>query len=221
MNIFVLDPNPRIAAKYHCDKHVVKMILETAQMLCTSLRKNCEDYITRTQEYSQHITECESCAMEAGMADFDEEKWINDCLDLMPKIPYKSTHKNHPCTIWSGESSANFSWLLALGIELCKEYTLRYGKVHKTTAVFDFIVENRNYIANLFTSHDFTELPQAMPDDYKHEDVITAYRNYYIAEKSSIAQWNKCTPAPEWFTSGKTEPEPKITFLQFLKSLRK
>lgn len=33
MNIFFLHWNPEIAAKYHCDKHVVKMILETAQML--------------------------------------------------------------------------------------------------------------------------------------------------------------------------------------------
>ena len=28
MNIFVLDRDPEIAAKYHCNKHVVKMILE-------------------------------------------------------------------------------------------------------------------------------------------------------------------------------------------------
>jgi hypothetical protein len=33
MNIFFLDFNPRLAAEYHCDKHVVKMILETAQLL--------------------------------------------------------------------------------------------------------------------------------------------------------------------------------------------
>lgn len=36
MNIFILDPNPETAAKYHCDKHVVKMILESAQILCTN-----------------------------------------------------------------------------------------------------------------------------------------------------------------------------------------
>lgn len=36
MNIFVLDTDPVKAAKAHCDKHVVKMILETAQMLCTA-----------------------------------------------------------------------------------------------------------------------------------------------------------------------------------------
>jgi hypothetical protein len=33
MNIFFLDWNPRTAAQYHCDKHVVKMIIETAQLL--------------------------------------------------------------------------------------------------------------------------------------------------------------------------------------------
>ena len=35
MNIFVLDDNPKLCAMVHCDKHVVKMILETAQMICT------------------------------------------------------------------------------------------------------------------------------------------------------------------------------------------
>lgn len=36
MNIFALDENPGIAARLHFDKHVVKMILETAQLLCTA-----------------------------------------------------------------------------------------------------------------------------------------------------------------------------------------
>ena len=38
MNIFYLDNDTEICAKYHCDKHVVKMILETAQMLSTAHR---------------------------------------------------------------------------------------------------------------------------------------------------------------------------------------
>ena len=38
MNIFMLDRDPRVAANMHCDKHVVKMILETAQLLCTAHR---------------------------------------------------------------------------------------------------------------------------------------------------------------------------------------
>jgi hypothetical protein len=35
MNIFFLDENPKLSAQYHVDKHVVKMILETAQLLCS------------------------------------------------------------------------------------------------------------------------------------------------------------------------------------------
>ena len=38
MNIFVLDNNPEVCATYHCDKHVVKMILESVQMMSTVLR---------------------------------------------------------------------------------------------------------------------------------------------------------------------------------------
>lgn len=38
MNIFYLHENPMIAAQHHCDKHVVKMILETALMLSTAHR---------------------------------------------------------------------------------------------------------------------------------------------------------------------------------------
>lgn len=36
MNIFILDSDPVIAAQMQCDKHVVKMTLESAQLLCTA-----------------------------------------------------------------------------------------------------------------------------------------------------------------------------------------
>jgi len=39
MNIFYLDKNPDEAAKQQINKHVVKMILESAQMLCTAHRE--------------------------------------------------------------------------------------------------------------------------------------------------------------------------------------
>jgi hypothetical protein len=40
LNIFILDRNIRMCARYHADQHVVKMILEGAQMLCTVLNEN-------------------------------------------------------------------------------------------------------------------------------------------------------------------------------------
>ncbi|GAB3030080.1 hypothetical protein [Natronobiforma cellulositropha] len=40
MNVFWLDEDPRLAARYHCDEHVNKMLVETAQVLCTAARAN-------------------------------------------------------------------------------------------------------------------------------------------------------------------------------------
>ena len=36
MNIFILDKDIEKCAQYHCDKHLIKMILESAQLLCTA-----------------------------------------------------------------------------------------------------------------------------------------------------------------------------------------
>lgn len=37
-------------------------------------------------------------------------------------------HANHPCTIWTGESGANFMWLVEHTRALCREFERRYGK---------------------------------------------------------------------------------------------
>ena len=43
MNIFFLDETPKFSAQYLCDKHIPKMLLESAQMLSTAVRKYEED----------------------------------------------------------------------------------------------------------------------------------------------------------------------------------
>lgn len=40
MNIFALDLDPKLAAQYHCDRHVVKMLLESCQILSTVMHLN-------------------------------------------------------------------------------------------------------------------------------------------------------------------------------------
>ena len=44
MNIFAVNKDPKIAAQELCDKHVVKMILESAQMLCAVYDKGTAPY---------------------------------------------------------------------------------------------------------------------------------------------------------------------------------
>jgi hypothetical protein len=48
MNIFALDINPKKASIYHTDRHIVKMPLETAQMLCTTINLNGGGAIYKT-----------------------------------------------------------------------------------------------------------------------------------------------------------------------------
>jgi Pyrimidine dimer DNA glycosylase len=159
MNIFFLHRNPRIAAQYHCDKHVVKMIIETAQLL-----------------YSAH--------------------WMLN--SQLPTNAYKLAHKNHPCSIWVRQSITNYMWLASLGWWLCKEYQARYGvhKVHKTEAHIVWLIHNPpRGIPYL----DMTPLAQAMPDIYKDENPIRAYRRFYICSKvkeRNIVTYTRRPPPP-------------------------
>ena len=151
MNIFVLDEKPDVAASMLCDKHVVKMILETAQMLCT-------------------------VASQQGH-----------------ETPYRATHAKHPCTIWTAQSRANWQWLVKHGIAMSKEYTRRYGKVHKSQSVIEYC----NNLNLRFPKDTLTPFAQAMPPQYKNECAVTAYRAYYHGEKSGFATWK--TSTPKWW----------------------
>jgi len=110
------------------------------------------------------------------------------------EAPYKLSHKNHPCSIWTRESLSNYLYLCELGLELCKEYTYRYGKRHKSQDVIEWCVTNKVNICD----KGFTEPPKAMPDEYKVDDVIESYRNYYKGAKSGFAVW-KNRKIPFWY----------------------
>lgn len=108
--------------------------------------------------------------------------------------PYKTAQANHPCAIWTRTSRSNFFWLAELGYELCDEYTRRYGKTHKCTEVIDACV----LAANVVPDGPLTPFAQAMPDEYKKDDAIEAYKAYYIGAKANIATWNH-SQKPDWW----------------------
>jgi hypothetical protein len=62
MNVFYLDKDPSEAAKFHCDKHVVKMILESAQILCTVINEKAGYQITPYKSTHRH----HPCVIWAG-----------------------------------------------------------------------------------------------------------------------------------------------------------
>ena len=163
MNIFYLDKSAVISAQYMCDKHVVKMILESAQLLCTA----------------HHI-----CPTDAER----------------PEKFYKKTHMNHPSAIWARASADNYLWLTAHAKALLSEYTHRYGKQHASTPVIRWCSAN---IPNI-PSGKLTEMPQCMPDEYKMDDPVLGYRNYYKHGKAHLHNW-KNRSVPYWIISKKSK----------------
>jgi hypothetical protein len=118
--------------------------------------------------------------------------------------PYRSTHINHPCTLWVGDSLDNFQWLVRLSYALNDEYCWRYDKTksHASIAVIKQIEDCR------FASRGLTTFAQAMPPEYKDEDdPVAAYRQFYCGEKSGFATWTK-RGAPTWFVPEKNGEVP-------------
>lgn len=115
--------------------------------------------------------------------------------------PIKGGYRNHPCTVWAGDSRANFVWLGMHGLELCSEYTLRFGKVHKC----EHKIEQMYKMAYFIPNGALTRFAQAMPDQYKRIDAVLAYRDYYRCEKSFFAKWEKGRPAPQWWVDSVEE----------------
>ena len=103
---------------------------------------------------------------------------------------------NHPSAIWCRESTANYQWLYTHFMELCKEYTYRYGKTHSTEEKLAKIL--KAYPKNC-PKTGLTEFYQAMPDYCKIPgDSIKAYQKYYVEEKIGFAKWTK-RDIPKWF----------------------
>ena len=105
MNIFVLATAASVAAALHCDSHVCKMVVETAQILYT---------------YLDSIGELSRLVLKTTHGDVLE--------------PYKPTHAHHPCVLWLHGGRSHFDWLVELGLCLCDRYRLIYDKVHNTCA---------------------------------------------------------------------------------------
>lgn len=169
MNLFLLSWDPMECAQWHCDKHVVKMILELVQMLYTGWQINND-----TTNLPESAPLCKSTGQHG----------------------YKKAHPNHPMTKWVRESKWNYNFTLKLAAVLALEYAYRYeNKRHACTKHIIWLSQN----LPKFSNRRKTVIPQCMPDEYKCDECpIMAYRNYYIHEKNGFAKWYK-REVPFWY----------------------
>jgi len=182
MNIFYLHKDPKICAEMHLDKHVVKMLIEYAQLMSTAHRMlDGIKYIAKSKT-GRKVT-------RFRLENSNEEATI-----------YKACHINHPSAVWVRDNAYNYQWLYQMWSCLHEEFKIRYGsnKEHKSYVVLKDLL--RNSPKNIPLNIPFQQPTQAMPDDVKNEDSITAYRDYYIKYKNSFATWK--TSIPEWYSEG-------------------
>lgn len=181
MNIFYLDESPRQCAEWMVDKHVVKMILETAQLLSTAHRVLDGLQIQLELEKDGKVRK--------------KKLWVLD--DSRNDILYAATHINHPSAIWCRQSVENYNWLVDHLFALGDEYTYRYGKKHLTIQKLGYMIQSPPY--NL-KDWDWTPMPSCMDKQYIiSDDPIVNYRNYYKHGKSRMHAWKK-REMPEWMT---------------------
>ena len=159
MNIFVTDPDPCESAKVLPDKHVVKMPLETCQMLAVVYSKwyfNWGDDLLPKKDGTPYNTQ-------------------------------KGAFRGHPCTIWAAEDINKTAWLIAHGVALCYEYWKRYDKIHSCSKTIQEAREvfNKQTKKDLSIHKDVKDFAFAGPDEFKYDtsiDIFTQYKKY-IASK--------------------------------------
>lgn len=181
MNIFVLDSDPTTAAQLQCDKHVVKMIVESAQMLSTAHRM-----LDGTIQIAPS---------KSGKRMVKHYRLFND-LDL-DEILYKAVHYKHPCTVWTMESDLNYDWHWIHFKALCDEYTYRYGKVHSSERLLQPLrIRPKNIPKGKLTP--FKLAMKANPECML-ENAVLSYRAFYQTKQDRFKMvWTKRSK-PGWF----------------------
>jgi len=210
VNIFAVDSDPVAAAQALYDKHVVKMPIESLQML-SAIHRVCDG------------TECEVDSVYFAWKDtskvykkprkfmmlpsFGEsvmevrgDSGVSSRKRVVAQV-YLMAHRNHPCTLWARETTTNYEWLSKHTEALFAEYTYRYGKHHTSFKVYDQFL--RNPPSNI-PHGDLTPFALAMksyPQCVVEGNPIQSYINYYNLKPSLLKHpmcWKNRVP-PIWF----------------------
>jgi len=181
MNIFILSTDPIKAAQQQCDKHVVKMVTESGQMLSTAHRL-LDGVLTKRLSKSGKT-----------MAKY-WELFGNPLEDIL----HRAVHTGHPSILWTAESSENYIWHYKHFIALCDEYTYRYSKIHKVDR------DLRDALSNLpknIPIGGLTKFRLAMGSNPEcmFDDPVKSYRAFYQTKQYRFdMKWSK-RQVPEWF----------------------
>jgi hypothetical protein len=196
VNIFILsdstDPHDHFLkqASMHIDKHVVKMIAESTQMLVTSFFVANSPLITQ------------SGYMPASV------------VDRLPCKPLGSNMRKHPCTEWTCASKQHVNYLCQLAIALVNEHQYRYP-LSPEHAYAPWLRNLATLLADEFGLDAFSKLPETFAVAVKsvelrsvstpHMQACDIYRDYYFADKILFASWKRRNTPLWWLAKTETQ----------------
>lgn len=181
MNLFYLDDDLDKCAEYHIDKHVLKMQLEAAQLMTTTI------WVDKYIGYVPRKLTSE----ELGI--INEHKRNEPSIDDRVFTRYLPTHANHPSAIWARSSLEHHYWIICYINALNDEGIYRGYKSHASCAE-----ANRMPEPTRLPNVGWTTPTLAMPDELKSDDAVASYRKFYMLDKWPFANW-KVRGKPHWW----------------------
>lgn len=142
-------------------------------------RMQCDTHVVKmTLEAAQLLSTCHR------LLGSDADGWA-----------YQITHEHHPCRKWVSECTANYRWAYQYFKGCAREYTYRYGKVHRSWRILADPLSKPP--TGLPRRAERTPFALAMPDKYKQPDAVAAYRAYYLGDKADLLLYTR-RQRPEW-----------------------
>ena len=200
MNIFWIEHDDELIASSLCDEHIVKMPLESTQMLATSIRLQCgiPHHLIRPNgkhqtlfTFPNEVIELQTISDASEPIPRNKQKYI-----IANPVIYRHTHANHPCTIWTRYSKQNFERHLNLLKLMLKEFEYRNGKIHKCSSFIDTFEQYKEF----FPNKGSTIPPKAIDDKFLdlNMSLVDNYRMFYIKDKT-FASYKRNRTRPDWF----------------------
>lgn len=190
MNIFAIYRCPVESARHLVDSHVVKMVLEAAQMLanCFSPEQLASASCPRTQagtvrKYAHYNHPC--------------SKWVRASRDNMRWLCYHALALDDERLERAKIKIQEQLQLKKNGMAFNKAVAVRTVGPHHCIPFIHWVILNLHL--SLVSEGALTEFAQAMPDEFKCADSVQAYRNLYINGKSHLHKWTR--NKPDWITA--------------------
>jgi hypothetical protein len=193
--LFILDKNITITTQSLVDSHIIYSCFTSTSFLSSAI------------------------SLVLDQANTPQDSSLRDlpCKEMLTKTD--------PWVKWAAQSPNNLAYLLILFQTLHKEYTFRFGKIHKFSYVVDRIAKNMYHYVYDFVDQQCTVPPLCMSDIYHtytkslfyaaisvsdfYGRYLTlcaeAYKRYYLATKTRLFKWTK-RDRPQWTFATQLQP---------------